>query len=59
MWKVFHFTLKMEAAWTSGTVVSYQNTTWRNTPEDMDLRWKVFGSNLLPLQSNLGFCAGE
>jgi hypothetical protein len=32
-----HFTLKMEAAWTSETVVSYHSTTLRHSPEDLEL----------------------
>jgi hypothetical protein len=33
-----HFTLKMEAAWTSETSVSYHNTTGRHHPKDLDLK---------------------
>jgi hypothetical protein len=29
---------EMEAAWTSETLVSYHNTTWRQNPEDLDLK---------------------
>jgi hypothetical protein len=33
-----HFTLKMEAAWTSETLVSYRNTTGRYNSENLDLK---------------------
>jgi hypothetical protein len=32
-----YLTLKMEAAWSSETLVSYHSTTWRHKPEDLDL----------------------
>jgi len=32
-----HFTLKMEAAWTFETLVSYRNTSLRHNTEDLDL----------------------
>jgi hypothetical protein len=31
-----HFILKMEAAWSSETVVSYDNSAWRHNPQDLD-----------------------
>jgi len=31
------FPLKIQAAWTSETLVSYHKTAWRHNPEDLDL----------------------
>jgi hypothetical protein len=28
--------MKMEAAWTSGTLVSYNGTTWYHNPEELN-----------------------
>jgi hypothetical protein len=34
------FKVKMEAAWTFETLVSYRITTWRHNPEDFNLNFR-------------------
>jgi hypothetical protein len=37
-WVVMLCTVKMEAAWTFGTMVTDHNTTWHHNPEDLQMK---------------------
>jgi len=47
------FTLKMEAAWSTETLIFYHYTAWRHSPEDLDLN--VYRRKTSNLTSSLFF----
>jgi hypothetical protein len=50
------FTLKVEAARSSETLVSHSNTIWRSNPEDLYLNFSIF-LVFLPPQTGFWFCS--